>query len=496
MACAPPRRGSIPLTTTLSTLRVAALAAAWFGLAACSHSSDGPSGPSPATPPPPLAPSFLSRFAPLTQVSVLLLNIDYPDDGAPPGPHDEIDRMIAGFKERVRSESYDVATANVDVVDVVMPQGIAYYTGPGFALRVRRDALRTAGYRTEVPAGYHCVAMLGPRVWPQQLVGLQINFGAYMSVMDDLLFLHEVLHTYDRLHASSFDPDAPDPNTGSLEYGDEPDPMGEVFTSSSVRAHKGLHGKARRELGWLPPERFVRIDASAAGSSTTHTLSALEDGVGLLGIEIPTSTTGRSYWLQYRGDHPSLLGPVVTKVADAVPADSVLLDPTPGLTATSWSDAFIAVGAPFTSPEGYVVETLHVDEGVSATVRVTLPSSMPVVDRLPVIGLAVPSVPTDVFSGQAKVRATAYDPDDAALGPGAAPIDFAGIEVVRYIVRSLEDGTPPLVDWTTADPNAEFTFDTTSIADGIYLLRVEAIPKNGLGSAVAIDVQFFVDNAP
>jgi hypothetical protein len=483
------------LTTTLSTLRVAVLAAAWCGLAACSDSSQGPSTPAPATPPPPLAPSFLSRFAPLTQVSVLLLNIDYPDDGAPPAAHDEIDRMIAGFQERIRTESFGLATASVDVVDVVMPQGIAYYTGGVFAFRVRRDALRTAGYGTAVPAGYHCVAMLGPKVWTPPLVGLQIAFGAYMSVIDDLLFLHEVLHTYDRTHASSFDPAAPDPNAGNVEYGDHPDPMGEVFTGAVVRAHKGLHGKARRELGWLPPERFLRIDASAAGSSATYTLGALEDGVGLLGIEIPTSTPDRSYWLQYRGDHPSLLGPVVTKVGVAIPADSLLLDPTPGLTATSWSDAFIAVGVPFTSPEGYVVETLHVDAGVSTTVRVTLPPSMPVTDRSPVIGFAVPTVPTDVFTGQAKVRVTAYDPDDTGLAAGTAPVDFAGIANVRYQVLSIEDGLPPLFDWTTADPHAEFTFDTTTLADGLYLLRVQAIPKSGLGNAASIELQIFVDNS-
>src|SRR4026209_1398001 len=115
-----------------------------------------------AAPAPALAPPFLVRFAPVTQIRVLLLNLDYSDDSDPPAALDKIDAMIAGMQQRVATESYGTASAVVDVVDVLMPQGIDYYRGKDFVIRVRHDALHTAGYGTAVPAGYHCVAFLGP----------------------------------------------------------------------------------------------------------------------------------------------------------------------------------------------------------------------------------------------------------------------------------------------------------------------------------------------
>ena len=473
-----------------------------LALAALCLSSCGGSGGSAAAPVPgpPLAPSFLSRFAPVHSIKILLLNLDYPADGQPPFAAQEVQAVADGMRDIVARESYGQASASIDTLDVLMPEPMAGYAGNDYAAKIRRDALRAAGFAL-IPAGYDRLLFLGPKTWTLKHLGLWAGHGIYVSTPDPVLCIHELGHSYDRDHANAFDPAAASPNQGSVEYGDEADYMGLGLVEPSIRAGKGFHARTRLQLGWLQSPQVVAADApgGASGSTTVYTIGALEQGAGVVALVLRSADPTQSYWLQYRGTYPTLLqGPVLGLAPEQSNGDTKLLDPTPGTRASSWQQAFLAQNVPFTAPEGFTVETLAVSPGALATVRISFPAGYtPTSDRLPQLGVELPDPSIDVFSGVQPIQATAYDPDSPGLQGGVPPYDWAGIQEIQFAVspNDLEDPGPPLVKWSVFGPAEVFQLDTTAIPDAGYLLYVTAIPVAGLGAPSRIRLSFVVINS-
>src|SRR5262245_50862183 len=102
------------LAPTLVGLALAALC-----LSSCGGSGGGAAAPMPG---PPLAPSFLSRFAPVHSIKILLLNLDYPADGQPPFTAQEVQAVADGMRDILARQSYGQASASIDTLDVLMPE--------------------------------------------------------------------------------------------------------------------------------------------------------------------------------------------------------------------------------------------------------------------------------------------------------------------------------------------------------------------------------------
>lgn len=426
-----------------------------------------------------------------------MLNLDYPADGQPPFPAPEVQTVADGVRSIVARESYGQASVWIDTLEVAMPEPQSGYAGADYAAKIRRDALRAAGFAL-MPAGYDRILFLGPKTWGHAHLGLWAGHGIYASIPDPLLCVHELGHTYDRDHANSFDPNAVSPNQGSTEYGDEADFMGLNMTAPTVRAGKGFHAKTRLQLGWLQGTQALAV-GGPAGSSAVYSIGALEQGTGVVALIVGSANPNVRYWIQYRGTYPSLLqGPVIGLAPEGSTGPTKVLDPTPGTTAGNWQQAFLAVNVPFTAPEGFVVETLAVSPGALATIRISFPLGYAApADRVPLVGLAFPDPSVDVLSGTQPIQATAYDPDSPALQGGAAPYNWAGIQEIQFAVSpsELEDPGPPFLTHSVFAATEPFLFDTTAIPDGNYILYVTAIPAAGLGAPSQIRLPFLVINS-
>jgi len=103
---------------------------------------------------------------------------------------------------------------------------------------------------------------------------------------------HEMGHNFGLLHAGSLSCGAAaiGGSCSAAEYGDPWDTMGNQRAMHFNAAQKSL-------LGWIPA---ASVKTHNSGSAS-YTLSPLETGGGTTyAVEIPTSNTGRVYWLEFR----------------------------------------------------------------------------------------------------------------------------------------------------------------------------------------------------
>lgn len=164
-----------------------------------------------------------------------------------------------------------------------------------------------------------------------------------------LVAAHELGHNFGVLHGHSYDcgavPIAPSGCTRG-EYGDRFDVMG-----NSRAGHFNAYSKSY--FGWMPASS-VRVHA---GGTATYTLGALEaPGQSLYAVRIPTTMTGRTYWIEWRnrtgfdaGEPAAIVNGGLIRFAPSAVGGTDLLDTKPAT--TTFDDSELDVGATFTDPE-------------------------------------------------------------------------------------------------------------------------------------------------
>ena len=460
-----------------------------LGLAGCVLVGCGGGGAAdPAPEPVALAAEFGQRHAPVDAMRVLVVSVDYFDDVQAPFARSGVQAMLDTVGNLLAAESANTTSLVADIYEVMMPHPTAHYSGANdLPVRLRRDALNAAGFGMAVPPGYDRVAFVGPRVWSMPFRAFQVGHVFFLSELNAQLFVHELMHTYDRPHTDSFNPASDVPNDGQLAYGDGADFMGDVPVAHLAIAPKSLHARARWDLGWLGSDQIVRFDHETGPYSRVVHLQSLGSGVGQVAMVLPTARGDQRYWVQLRGEQILLQGPVISLVQENSIGSIRLLDPTPTSDALSWKHAFLKVGVPFTTPEGITLETLQHTHGDAATVLVTVPAGLDLAtDQPPVIGLGHPGVTTDIVSGVTTFEISAHDPDLTELENGS-PEHFDGIASILLEVVGSDQHGNPLVLWsqTADDPTDRFAFDTTWLGDNVYEFRITAVPEQGVSGSVS-----------
>jgi len=230
-----------------------------------------------------------------------------------------------------------------------------------------RTLAKSAGYD---PANYNLVVYVFPRI-PCGWAGLGSvgGQGAWINqALSTYVVSHELGHNYGLLHAHSWDCGATaiGPTCTRSEYGDPFDTMGNALRQFNAPGKASI-------LAWLTGGSI----ATRSSGSATYTLSPLESGSGLRALQLPTSVSGRTYWVEFRqatgfdsglSGNANVMNGALIHLAPSAVGGTDLLDMTPGT--SGFSDAALDVGNAFTDPAAGLTITTVSKSGSTLDVRV------------------------------------------------------------------------------------------------------------------------------
>lgn len=271
-----------------------------------------------------------------------------------------------------REASYGVTTMTGDVVLVTATVAKPTTCDTGVIQSQANARALAAGYN---PSNYQFPVWVFPSIAACGWAGLGYVGGGGSWIKGAptgswglLVAAHELGHNFGVYHAHSWDcgatPIAPSGCTRS-EYGDRFDTMG-----NSRAGHFNAHFKDT--FGWLPAGT-VR---NHGGGTATYTIGALEaPGQSAYAVRIPTTMSGRTYWIEWRnrtgfdaGEPATIVNGGLIRLAPSAVGGTDLLDMTPA-TAT-FDDAQLDVGTAFTDPELALTITALSKTATSLTVQV------------------------------------------------------------------------------------------------------------------------------
>ena len=271
----------------------------------------------------------------------------------------------------------------------------------------------------------------------------------FLSELNPQLFVHELMHTYDRPHTDSFDPNAGSPNDSTLAYGDGARLHGRRAAGAPSRpTPKSLHARTQSDLGWLGADQIVRLDQQSPPLSPNSCTCGPRGRARArwrwcCRRRAPTSATGCSF----RGEQVFLMGPVISLVSEEHQRSHPLARSHP-----DYRRSHLEVRVPFAGdalrspPRGSAWRRCTTTHADSASLLVTAPAHIDLATgRAPVIGITSPDTATDTISGLATFEISAYDPD--AVDQDGGPVHFAGISSIRLEVVGSDQHGNPLVLW-------------------------------------------------
>ena len=272
------------------------------------------------------------------------------------------DDSVANF---FRETSYGQQLMNVTVTPSWVRMNLAQPASCGSSdwgnIGSSADAAAKALGAAYDPAAYQFVVYLFPRVSACGWLGLAYISRPHKAWINGVnafgtgTIAHEMGHNFGLLHAASLRCNGAviGGTCSSTEYGDPFDTMGNQRTM-----HYNAMQKAK--LGWIPASSVK----THTGGSATYTLSPLETtGGATYAIKIPTTSTNRTYWLEFRqpigfdaelasypnnGAQVRVSSPFETMCGgcDNYSDDTQMLDMTPAT--SSFTDATLVVGKTFT----------------------------------------------------------------------------------------------------------------------------------------------------
>jgi FG-GAP-like repeat/Gametolysin peptidase M11/FG-GAP repeat len=243
------------------------------------------------------------------------------------------------------------------------------------------------------PANYGFVVYLFPQVSACGWNGLAYvgsPHKAYINGTNSFVtsvIAHEMGHNFGLLHAGSLDcGSAPIGGTcTAAEYGDPFDTMGN---------QRAMHFNAqqKRKLNWISAGSV----ATHTAGSAIYTLSPIESGGGsLYAVKIPTGSTSRTYWVEFRqpigfdsplaaypnnGAQVHVANPFETYCSgcDSLSDDTELLDMTPGT--STFNDAALVVGNAFHDSANGLTISVQSASATALTIAVDIDRTPPAVD--------------------------------------------------------------------------------------------------------------------
>jgi len=305
-----------------------------------------------------------------TANSVLVIMANFDNTTAPSFTSSQMQQVMTTNTDSVanffREASYGQQIMNVTVtpnwvtMNLALPGtcGSADWQGIASAAEAASKNLGSA----YDPAAYNFVVYVFTKVPACGWVGLGYVGSPHKawingtSAAHTSAIAHEMGHNFGLLHAGSLRCGGSIGGTCSVsEYGDPFDTMG-----NKSAMHYNAMQKAK--LGWIPSG-----SVSTYGSgSVRYTLSPIETAGGATyAVKIPTTSTKRTYWVEFRqpigfdaglasvpnnGAQVRVAAPLETLCSgcDSWSDDTQLVDMTPAT--TSFSDAALVAGSTFTDP--------------------------------------------------------------------------------------------------------------------------------------------------
>lgn len=279
---------------------------------------------------------------------VLVILLNFTDDTTQPYTVTQARNTVFGASGSVAAfyaeGSYGATTLSGDIA--------GWYTAPiakpttcdiSAVQTQAQNAATAAGYNR---ASYDLEVYVFPKISACGWSGLAYVgwSGAWINqALSTYVAAHELGHNYGLLHAHSWSCGTTVLGSSCTrgEYGDRFDTMGGGAYQFS--------GYSKKILAWLPGAGYT----SLSGGSATVTLSSLESGSGVRGLQLLTDA-GRTYWVEFRqpigfdaplGGNANVMNGVLVRLAPSAVGGTDLLDMTPD---GVFSDAALTVGNVYT----------------------------------------------------------------------------------------------------------------------------------------------------
>jgi hypothetical protein len=410
-----------------------------------------------------------------TANSVLVVMANFSNTVAPGFTVAQAQQVMTSNADSVanffREASYGQQLMNVTVTPNWLRMNLAQPTSCGSsdwqAIGTSADAAaRTLGAAYD-PSNYNFVVYVFPTVTSCGWLGLGYIGNPHKAWINGTqafhtaAIAHEMGHNFGLLHAASLR------CAGSIggsctvsEYGDPFDTMGN-------RSAMHYNAAQKAKLRWIPSSSVI----THAGGAATYTLSPIEaPGGTTYAVKIPTSSTNRTYWLEFRqpigfdaglssvpnnGAQIRVASPFETmcRGCDGWSDDTELLDMTPAT--SSFSDAALVVGRTFSDPTyGVNVSvlsaspsalTLQVSTGGATIARTSTTTSI-ISSANPSIAQATTAFTATVSGSNPSGSVTFTDTGSVIAGCSAIALTGSGnLRTARCTTTSLLAGNHSIV---------------------------------------------------
>jgi hypothetical protein len=444
-----------------------------------------------------------------TANSVLVILANFNNTTAPSFSSSQMQQVMTSNSDSVanffREASYGQQIMNVTVtpnwvtMNLALPStcGSADWQGIASAAEAAAKKLGTA----YDPAAYNFVVYVFTKVPACGWLGLGYVGSPHKawingtSAAKTSAIAHEMGHNFGLLHAGSVRCSGSIGGSCSVsEYGDPFDTMG-----NKSAMHYNAMQKAK--LGWIPS---ASVSTYSSGS-VLYTLTPIEAaGGGTYAVKIPTGSSNRTYWVEFRqpigfdaglaslpnnGAQVRVAAPLETLCSgcDSWSDDTQLVDMTPST--TSFSDAALVAGNTFTDPTYGINISVVAASANALTVQVS--SGNPSVAPTPatttttLASSANPAVAGALTTYTATVNGSNPSgsvkfTDNGAVIAGCASVALSG----SGNVRSASCGTNAFLAGTHSIV-AAYSGDSGNLASSATLAQSVSAPINGTNVALA-----------
>ena len=351
----------------------------------------------------------------------------------------EAEDMKNALIATLEDNSYDQLELDIQIAQITMPQGVAYYAPPDTAYKILQDVEAELGQnQPDLLAGMDYLVVHSEKLWggtPQGLGGFNGKYvllqgcdkvGAkgcgsvplkpVTAVAQHLMF-HELGHTWGLNHCGAKGVE------GSFkEYGHPFDPMG-----GNAQDPLHFHGWSKMQMGWVPTENVLEVDQSTQAGTMAH-LMPINDprcAVSASGTAmIVLRQSAHRDWLIYNHVDP-LLGPqaLVVRIPHTEKSPTLLT----GSHAFASGDNSILFDQTPTSPASYVQSGIPLDSSFQ-TQEVTIEN----VGTLCNDEILLRIIPEDTAQGYAQGRVPNFVIDHSQVGQlfVSGPVEFTALDVI------------------------------------------------------------------
>ena len=443
-----------------------------------------------------------------TAHNVLVITANFSNTAVPAFTAAQAQQVMTSNADSVanffRETSYGQQVMNVTVTPSWVTMALAEPATCGSAdwqnIGMSAEAAAKALGGSYDPAAYEFVVYLFPKVSACGWIGwgyigsprkAWINGTASFRT---LTIAHEMGHNFGLLHAASLrcGSNVVGGSCAASEYGDAFDTMG-----NQRSMHYNVVQKSK--LGWIASTSVKTY----TGGAVTYTLSPLEIAGGTTyAIKIPTGSTKRIYWIEYRqpigfdsplsaypnnGAQIRVSSPFETLCSGcgSYSDDTELLDTTPATSA--FTDATLTVGRTFSDPDYSINVTVLAASASALTVQVATGATVPpapsqtatMVKSSVNPAMAGSSVTfTATVTGSTPTGTVQFTADGASIaGCAAAAVSASTLGTATCGTNALTAGTHAIVARYSGDAANAASSSTT-------LSQVMTAPINGTNVAL------------